>query len=134
MFLTNIDKIFKTNFYWSIVDLQCCVSFRCSTSESVSVTYIYIYVYMYVYTHTHMRSPGGSGSKESACNVGDLSSIPGSGRSPGKENGNPVQYSCMENTMDRRAWQATVHRVTKSQTQLSDFTFIYICVYPHFSF
>ena len=134
MFLTNIDKIFKTNFYWSIVDLQCCVSFRCSTSESVSVTYIYIYVYMYVYTHTHMRSPGGSGSKESACNVGDLSSIPGSGRSPGKENGNPVQYSCLENTMDRRAWQATVHRVTKSQTQLSDFTFIYICVYPHFSF
>ena len=129
MFLTNIDKIFKTNFYWSIVDLQCCVSFRCSTSESVSVTYIYIYVYMYVYTHTHMRSPGGSGSKESACNVGDLSSIPGSGRSPGKENGNPVQYSCLENTMDRRAWQATVHRVTKSQTQLSDFTFIRIYTY-----
>ena len=48
-----------------------------------------------------MRSPGGSGSKESACNVGDLSSIPESGRSPGEENGNPVQYSCLENTMDR---------------------------------
>ena len=63
-----------------------------------------------------MRSPGGSGSKESACNEGDLSSIPGSGRSPGEENGNPLQYSCLENTMDRGAWQATVHKVTKSQT------------------
>ena len=53
MFLTNIDKIFKTNFYWSIVDLQCCVSFRCSTSESVSVTYIHIYICMFIHTHTH---------------------------------------------------------------------------------
>ena len=47
--------------------------------------------------------PGGSDGKESACNAGDLGSIPGSGRSPGEENGNPLQYSCLENPMDREA-------------------------------
>ena len=51
--------------------------------------------------------------KESACNAGDLGSIPGSGRSPGEGNGNPLQYSCLENPMDRRAWQATVHSVAR---------------------
>ena len=60
--------------------------------------------------------PGGSDGKASACNVGDLGSIPGSGRSPGEGNGNPLQYSCLENPMDRRAWWATVHGVAKSQT------------------
>ena len=55
--------------------------------------------------------------------AGDLSSIPGSGRSPGKGNGNPLQYSCLENPMDGGAWWATVHGVAKSQTQLSDFSF-----------
>ena len=48
------------------------------------------------------------------------SSIPGSGRSPGEGNGNPLQYSCLENPMDRGVWQATVHRVAKSQTRLSN--------------
>ena len=48
--------------------------------------------------------PGGSNSKESACNVGDMSSIPGSGRSPGEGNGNPLQFSCLENSMDGGAW------------------------------
>ena len=64
--------------------------------------------------------PGGSDSTESACNAGDWSLIPGSGRSPGEENGNPLQYSCLENPMDRRAWWAAVHEVTQGQTQLSD--------------
>ena len=64
--------------------------------------------------------PGGSDSKESACNVEDLSSIPGLRRSPGVGNGNPLQYSCLENPMDRGAWQATVQRVEKSWTQMSD--------------
>ena len=59
--------------------------------------------------------PGGSEVKVSACNAGDLSSIPGLGRSPGEGNGNPFQYSSLENPMDRGAW-ATVHRITKSQT------------------
>ena len=51
---------------------------------------------------------------------GDVGSIPGSGRSPGEGIGNPLQYSCLRNLMDRGAWQATVHRVTKSQIQMSD--------------
>ena len=58
--------------------------------------------------------PGGSEGKASACNAGDPSSIPGSGRAPGEGNGNPLQYPCLENSMDRGAWQATVHRITKS--------------------
>ena len=57
--------------------------------------------------------PGGSDGKESACNAGDLGSIPGLGRSPGKRNGNPFQYSYWENPMDREAWWATIHGVTK---------------------
>ena len=67
-----------------------------------------------------MVFPGGSVGKESACIAVDLGSIPGSGRSPGEGNGNSIQYSCMENSTDREAWWATVHGVTKSQTQLSD--------------
>ena len=59
--------------------------------------------------------PGGSDSKESACNAGDLGSIPGSGRSPGEGNGYPLQYSCLESPMDKGAWRATVHGVSKSQ-------------------
>ena len=60
--------------------------------------------------------PGGSDGKESACNVGAPCLITGSGRSPGEENGNPFQYSCLEKSMDRGAWQATVHGVSKSRT------------------
>ena len=64
--------------------------------------------------------PAGSDGKESACNVGDSGSMPESGRSPGEGNGNPLQYSCLENPMDRGAWQTTVHGVAKSGTRLSN--------------
>ena len=64
--------------------------------------------------------PGGSNGKKSACNAGDPGSILGSGRSPGRGCGNPLQYSCLENTMDRGAWRATVHEVAKSRIPLSD--------------
>ena len=57
--------------------------------------------------------PHSSVSKESACNVRDLDSIPGWERSPGEGNGNPLQYSCLENPIDRGAWQATVHGVSR---------------------
>ena len=60
--------------------------------------------------------PGGSAGKESPCNVGNLGSIPGSGRSLGGRHGNPLQYSCLENPMDRGVWWATVHWVTQSWT------------------
>ena len=72
-----------------------------------------------------MGFPGGSAGKESACNAGDLGLIPGLRRPPGEGNGNPLQYSCLENPMDRGAWWATVHGVTKSRTRLSNFTFTY---------
>ena len=65
-----------------------------------------------------MGFPGGSDGKELICSAGDPGLIPGSGRSLGEGNGNPLQYSCLENPMDRGAWQATVHRVTKNRTQL----------------
>ena len=57
--------------------------------------------------------PDGSGGKESACEAGDLGLIPGSGRSPGEGNGNPLQYSCLRSPMDRGAWRATVHGITR---------------------
>ena len=59
-----------------------------------------------------MDFPGGSVRKESACNAGDVGLIPGSGRSPGEGNGNPLWYSCLENPMDRGAWWATIYGVT----------------------
>ena len=77
-----------------------------------------------------MSFPGGSDSKESASNAEDLASIPESGRSLGEGNGNPLQYSCLENSMDRGAWRAAVHGVTKSWTrteQLSLTQFIVYC-------
>ena len=67
--------------------------------------------------------PGGSDGKASVYNAGDLGSSPGLGRSPGEGKGNPLQYYCLENPMDRGAWQAIVYRVAKSWTRLSDFTF-----------
>ena len=68
--------------------------------------------------------PGISDGKESAWNAGDLGSSPWLGRSPGEGNGNPLQYSCLENSMDREAWQATVHRVTNNRIWLNDLTLI----------
>ena len=84
-----------------IVDLQYCVSFR------------------------YTSFPGSSEVKASGCNAGDLGSIPGLGRLPGEGNGNPLQYSCLENPMDGGAWWATVHGVAKSRTLLNNFTFTF---------
>ena len=67
-----------------------------------------------------MGFPGGSAVKNPPANAGDEGLIPGSGRSPGEGHGNPLQYSCLENPMDRGAWWAMVHGVAKSQTRLSD--------------
>ena len=74
-----------------------------------------------------MDFPGGSDGKESACQVGDSGSIPELGRLPGEGNGNPLQYSCLEKSMDRGAWGATVHGVTKSwiHRETNPFTFSY---------
>ena len=64
----------------------------------------------------HFGFPGGTDGTESACDVGDLGLIAGWGRSPGEGNGYPLQYSCLENSMDRGAWRATVHGVVESRT------------------
>ena len=65
--------------------------------------------------------PGGSDNNGSAYNAGDLGSIPGSRRSSGEGNGNPLQYSCLKNPVDQGTWWVTIHGVAKSQTQLSEF-------------
>ena len=82
--------------------------------------YIYIYIYIYIY----MSFPGGSDGKESTCNMRELCSTPGSGRSPGGDNGNPLQYSCLKNPMDRGTWWSSVHGIAKSRTWLSCSHFI----------
>ena len=77
---------------------------------------------LFITEYNKKSFPGSSVSKESACSAGDLGSIPGSRRSPGEGNGNPLQYSCLENPMDGGAWWAPAQGVTKSPTRLSDFT------------
>ena len=84
-----------------------------------------------LYLETRINFPHSSLDKESACSVGDLGLIPGLGRSPRKGNGNPLQYSCLENSMDRGAWWATVHGVAKSQTWLSDLHFHFLSPLLH---
>ena len=84
---------------------------------------VYIYIYIYIFTNTYLciqDFPGGSDTKESACNAGGLGLTPGSGRFPGEGNGNSFQYSWLENLMDRGAWRATVQGVAKNQTRLID--------------
>ena len=76
--------------------------------------------------------PGASDGKASTCNAVDLGLIAGSGKSCGEGNGNPLQYSCLENSMDGRAWQASVHGVTKMGTQLINFTFFSLCSWGMF--
>ena len=122
----------------------------------IDINTFYIYIYIYIYTHTHTHTHGGSvgedswvgeipwrrdrlltqfflgfpcdsAGKESTCSVGDLGLIPGLVRSPGEGNGNPLQYSGLENSME-----GIVHGVAKGQIQLGDFHFhiyIYIQIY-----
>ena len=81
-----------------------------------------IYIYMVYYIHIYIYT---------ACNPSDPGSIPRSGRSPGEEHGKPLQYSCLENSVDRGARWATAHGVTKSQTRLSNEHFIYTKAKSH---
>ena len=85
-----------------------------------------VYMYFYLYPYIYMGFSVASDGKESACIAGDPSLIPELGRSPGEESGNQLQYSCLEYSMDRGAWQATVHGIAKSWTCL-----LYICIYTH---
>ena len=76
----------------------------------------YFYITWQIELLIHQANSGGSNGKESTGNAGNLGSIPGLKRSPGERNGNPLQYSCLENSMDRGAWWVTVHGVAKNQT------------------
>ena len=76
------------------------------------------YFYFLIYVYCSWGFPGSSVGKESACSAGDLGSSPWLERSLGEGNGKPLQYLCLENPMDRGAWQATVQGITKSQTRL----------------
>ena len=94
-------------------------------------TYIFcLFVFKEIRTYyTIYWFPGGLDGKEFACNVGDSDLILGLGGSPGERNGYPRQYSCLENSMDRGVWEATVHRIVKSQTRLSDYSFTFNTIY-----
>ena len=84
---------------------------------------------VFTWIYTYWGFPGSSDGKASAYNAGDPGSIPWSGRPPGEGNGNPLQCSCLENSMDRGAWGATVHGVAKRWTWLSDFTFTFTSIH-----
>ena len=101
---------------------------RSLPSRSNSIPYATVNTFIRSYS-TGCTFPSGSDGKESDWSAGDLGLIPGSGRSPGEGNGNPLQYSCLENPMDGGAWWATIHGVTKSQTWMSNFTFT-LCNWP----
>ena len=81
--------------------------------------------FLFAITFRFIDFPGGSDCKASVYNAGDPGSVPGLGRSPGEGHGNPLQYYCLENPMDRGAWYATFHGVAKSWTRLSNFTFTF---------
>ena len=87
------------------------------------LVYVYIYRTIFFFNSWHFYLSNLTVCKDSACNTGDLGSIPGSGRSPGEGNGNQLQFSCLENPMDGGAWWATVHG-SQSRTRLSDFTLL----------
>ena len=89
-------------------------------SYSEKFTYCIITTILHFAKSKIIRFLGGSEGEESACNVEDTGLTLGMERSPGEGNGCPLQYSCLENPMNKGAWQATVHEVTKSQTRLTD--------------
>jgi len=77
---------------------------RCKSSLNSQSVCVCIYIYIHSHIYIYMGLPWWLSGKESACNAGDASLIPGSGRSPGEGNSNPLQYSCLGNSMDREAW------------------------------
>ena len=110
--LAEMDTTERPTLYITLILYQCiCYFGRYYSYKRKMYTYSTVNVWGF---------PSGSGSKESACNAGDLGSIPELGRPPGGGNGNPLQYSCLENSMDKGAWWATVHGLSDQH-----FHFIY---------
>ena len=105
-----------------------------SVTQSCPTLYLWYYLsgcctYIYGWDYPVMGFPSSSAGKESACNGEDLDLILGLGRSPGEGNGYPLQYSCLENFMDRGAWKSIVHGVAKDQTWVRDIHFTYPVIF-----
>ena len=101
----------------------------CDMSQVYCTCFYTLYITVTKTSNRDIGFPGGSAVKETACNAGNLGLIPGSGRYPREGNGNLLQYSCMGNPMDRRAWRAIVHGVVNSRTWLRDQTTITTVTY-----
>ena len=110
-----IELVNHSTISFSVTPFSCPQSFPASRSFPNELV-------LHIRWSNYWNFPGGSDGKASAYNAGYLGSIPRLGRSSGEGNGNSLQYSCLENPTDGRAWWATVHGVTKSRTRLSDFT------------
>ena len=128
--LLDYKSLFKSNYFivfeaWFLkVGLLFMVIWSFGYCFGLVIDYINKFIYAF--------HPGGSDGKESACSAGSSGLIPGLGRSPGEGNVYPLQYSCLENPMDRGAWQATVHGVAQSRTWLSywHFHFFFLSCTP----
>ena len=147
-FYQNIRKVQGLKTYKNMYDKELSSSKLLLTNSSKSLyIYIYIYIYilvhgkyiLYIYIYLWVYMYTGASQVEivvknptNAEDTGDMGSIPGLGRSPGGGHGNPFQYSCLENSMDRGTWQTIVHIITKSWTrlkQLSMHTYAYVYIY-----
>ena len=122
-YVLPLDLTQTHNSPFSFLSVVCSLPFPKCPSSIIHLAYSYssFELCSNVAAFTNSAKPsfsGGSDGKESACHAGDLSLIPGLGRSPGEGNGHPLQYSCLENSINRGAWWGTVHWVAKSQTRL----------------
>ena len=128
--IDNTDLLYSTGNYVQYL----AITFNGKESEKVYIhthTHTHIYIYLCIYTSWYMPAsqvaPVVKNLPTNAEDVRDAGSVPGLGRSPGRGHGNPLQYSCLENSMDRGAWRSTVHGVTKSQTRLHTPTCVCVC-------
>ena len=114
-------------------EMNCKFSFEKIVMLHTKLTKIQVLVFLplpFLHFLNTSYLPVGSDGKESACNAGDPGSIPGSGRSPGEGNGNPLQYFCLQNSMDRGAWWATVHGLQRVGHIAATNTFsLCVCLY-----
>ena len=128
MLVSNLEKQIISS-HWCITNPPTETFLSPSTPVISKVCTLFNHI-QWVFSSPCLSAAGGSEDKASACNVRDPGLIPGLGRSPGEGNGNPLQYSRLENPIDRGAWWATVHGAAKSPTRLSNFTslhFTYRC-------